>query len=188
MIVSNEGDALAATNHWPPSLLTRSSAGGGGGAPAVALAAQLLSQRASLFRRIARNSATCAVYGRTQAGFNYSLDGSLTWQGRWCTQGRWCEHGPALLIGDKRGGGTSQHLEPLGAEGGEARLRLLSWQTGLPLRVLHVVRDPFDMAATQWLTHTATGNWHLRLPANGSHAPFEPLSSCEVRHPTRCTL
>ena len=118
-----------------------------------------------LKRSLALNSAVCAVYGRTQAGFNYSLGGALWWQGRWCRPDapqEWCAYGIPRILGDKRGGGTSQVLERVDdfPSGGVQRLLAFSRGLALPLRVLHILRNPFDMAATQFLTHSSEGDWH----------------------------
>ena len=145
-----------------------------------------------LLSTIALNSATCAVYGRTQAGFNYSLNGALPWQGRWCQEGlpaaapAWCAHGPPRVIGDKRGGGTSLLLERLSPADGVAHLLKFSGGLRLPLRVLHVMRSPYDMAATQFFTHSSVGDWHklasAAAAAEAGNATWRPLRECEQAH------
>jgi len=141
---------------------------------------------ASLRKDIANNAAVCAVYGRMQAGFNYSLGGRLEWQGRWCgpaAEARWCAHGAPLVLGDKRGGGTSNHLKSLGVTRGVERLRSFGLGVSLRVRLVHVVRNPYDMAATQFLTLMSEGNWHSRDPAANSSAGsgvWHELGACEA--------
>ena len=103
--------------------------------------------RSVFFREIARNSVLCGLLGRVQTGFNYSFDGQLHWQGHVCSRDdsspRPCtdEQRP-LVIGDKKGGGTSRMLSEKAAKAGDA-YELLFWfsrfQLNLPLRLLHVV-------------------------------------------------
>jgi hypothetical protein len=145
---------------------------------------------AAILGQLALNSAVCGVYGRTQAGFNYSLGGALWWQGRWCHPGAppgWCVHGAPRIIGDKRGGGTSQILDRLGVNGAIARLVAFSREVSLPLRVLHVLRNPFDMAATQFFTHSSVGDWHHQAHSatTNESAPWHALRSCERAHLAR---
>ena len=67
-------------------------------------------------------------------GYAYAVSGQ--WQGRFET---------LRVIGDKKGGGTSRQLEL--APGLLEQLRLL---IGVPLRLLLVVRNPFDNITTMW--------------------------------------
>ncbi len=73
--------------------------------------------------------------GRNQNGYNYRVPGQ--WQGRWRR---------LRVIGDKKGAATSSKLrrEP-------DLLDSLRETVGLPLRLIHVARNPFDMMTTRAL-------------------------------------
>lgn len=111
--------------------------------------------REELFRALALNSARCGVYGRLQTNTNYSYP-SL-WQGSWCnaTAGAWpdtlCTPMPVSVIGDKKGGTTSTHFleHPMEMQSFMYLLR------GMPIKMIHVVRNPFDMAATSFFVKRA---------------------------------
>ena len=119
--------------------------------------------RNELFRRLALNDARCAVHGRTQTSTNYSFDGTLPWQGRWCTEvyGPVCTPTNVTVIGDKKGGAATasmvtagiQPLSPTGLSEEQVRaqilvkLQVLSALVQLPMRTIHVLRNPFDITA-----------------------------------------
>lgn len=103
-----------------------------------------------------------------------------------------CEHGALRVIGDKRGGGTSQILERLGPDAAVSRLLAYSRGLSLPLRVLHVLRSPYDMGATQFLTHGSEGDWHAAAATaesrdhyNRTGRDWTSLHACEVSHLVR---
>ena len=117
--------------------------------------------RRTLFRELARNTATCAVYGRMQTGTNYSFGGALPWQGRWCTEerGPTCTATPIYVIGDKKGGASTMALTHATAATELARLvRMSDEYLRLPVTVVHMLRNPFDLAATQALVHADPTN------------------------------
>ncbi len=89
--------------------------------------------RAQLSRLLLRASRRFAAAG-CMGGGDYSYRVPAQWQGRYRR---------LLVIGDKRGGGTSHQLGR--RPGLLPRLRLLA---GVPLRVIHVIRNPFDNIAT----------------------------------------
>ena len=88
--------------------------------------------RERLFRILLDNARARAGEGRTSGEYSYRVPGQ--WQGR---------HRELRVIGDKQ------------AEGATLRLRARPWlldrvrdTVALPIRVLHVVRNPFDNIAT----------------------------------------
>lgn len=90
-------------------------------------------QRASaLFQRIARLSSRQARRGRREGRYDYAVPDA--WQGT-CTELR--------VIGDKQAGWTAIHLGNTPELLGQFR----QW-VGLPLRFIHIVRNPFDNIAT----------------------------------------
>lgn len=88
--------------------------------------------RAQIVTLALENSARLARIGRQWGGYDYHVPGG--WQGRWTR---------LRLVGDKRGGETSRRLW----EQPEILDRFERF-IGLPLRVIHVVRDPADNVAT----------------------------------------
>jgi len=88
--------------------------------------------RAELYTLIEERDAWFADLGRQWTGYDYTVPGQ--WQGRWER---------LRLIGDKRGGGSSdfllRHPTAVGA---------LVRRVGVPVAALHHVRDPFDNIAT----------------------------------------
>jgi len=115
-----------------------------------------------LFGALARNSARCDVYGRLQTNTNYSYD-TLPWQGRWCEEssGEVCTPTRIEVVGDKCGGGSSRAFSDSVSDDGDPRgiATLIAFsQTYLrmPIRSIHVVRNPFDMAATDFIISDVT--------------------------------
>jgi hypothetical protein len=91
--------------------------------------------RAQIFLLLAENAQQQAKRGRQWTGYSYHVPNQ--WQGR-AEQIR--------VIGDKRGGETSRRLaRDFGL------LERLRRAVGLPLKVVHVVRDPYDNIATMCL-------------------------------------
>ncbi|MDJ0868057.1 MAG: sulfotransferase [Myxococcota bacterium] len=88
--------------------------------------------RDQLFALLLERSARQAARGRSATGYDYRVPGQ--WQGR---------ARRLRLIGDKRGGGT---IRKLTARPG--LLPLLERRVALPIRWVHVVRNPFDNVAT----------------------------------------
>ena len=88
--------------------------------------------REELFATLIENSRAAAETGRMQTGYSYAVEGS--WQGRARS---------LRVIGDKAGAKTTRGLikEPDALEAVE---RLV----GLPLRLIHVIRNPFDNVAS----------------------------------------
>lgn len=102
-------------------------------ADALKLVAQRGRTREEVFEALFVNARLQAEResGRTQSGYLYEVPGQ--WQGR-VTRLR--------VLGDKGGGGSSRRLAADPSE-----LRRFAEVVGLPLRLLHVTRNPFDVVA-----------------------------------------
>ena len=106
--------------------------------------------RERLFHLLLANSRASARTGRMEGAYSYAVPGQ--WQGRYRR---------LRVIGDKKGGRSSLRLGR--TPGLLARLRRT---VGVPLRMIHVVRNPFDNIATMAL-HSAAGRAvDLRLEAD----------------------
>ncbi|MDX1395605.1 MAG: sulfotransferase [Gemmatimonadota bacterium] len=90
--------------------------------------------RARLFHLLEENASREAASGRrhTASGYAYPVPGQ--WQGR---------HRTLRVIGDKQAAGSTIRLAK-----NPALLDALRRTVGAPLRVIHVVRNPFDVIAT----------------------------------------
>jgi hypothetical protein len=91
--------------------------------------------REQIFAMLLENAADMAASGRTVTGYSYAIPGQ--WQGRARS---------LRVLGDKRGGTTIRKLR--------ARpwlLPRLERRIALPLRFVHVLRNPFDNIATIFL-------------------------------------
>lgn len=88
--------------------------------------------RQLIFHLLMRNSEQFTRQGRVWNGYTYQVPNQ--WQGRFQT---------LEVIGDKKGGRSSTHLvkQPEALD----RLRQV---VGLPLRMVHVIRNPYDNIAT----------------------------------------
>lgn len=95
--------------------------------------------RADLFDDLLANSRERAAKGRVQTGYRYDVPGQF--------QGTWEK--TLSVLGDKRGGMTALRL-------GEAPDLLAAFRSfvALPLRVILVVRNPFDIIASMVCNNT----------------------------------
>lgn len=113
--------------------------------------------RYQIFQLLLENSNAHAKRGRKATGYIYEVQGQ--WQGR-CT---------ALhVIGDKKGGGSSLRLHE-----NPGLLNKLRKRIGLPLKVFHVVRNPYDNIATKYRKRR-------RGPANLQDVIEEHFSQCQA--------
>lgn len=96
--------------------------------------------RGRLFHLLLENSRVSAREGRREGSYSYAVPG--TWQGR---------HRRLRVIGDKKAGGSSLLLDR-----SPDLLSRLRRTVEVPVRVIHVVRNPFDNIATMAL-HSARG-------------------------------
>ncbi|MGE5272790.1 MAG: sulfotransferase [Verrucomicrobiota bacterium] len=90
-------------------------------------------KRDELFRTLLENSRRSFERGRRQSGYSYVVEGQ--WQGRYRT---------LRVIGDKSGGRTTKLI-------GRAGLRRFARTVGLPLRIVHQTRNPYDIVARRSL-------------------------------------
>jgi hypothetical protein len=90
--------------------------------------------RDQIFALILNNSQTFAQAGREWTGYNYSVPNQ--WQGKFTA---------LQVIGDKKGGATSVrlHQDP-------ELLRRLQDTVGVPIRFIHVIRNPYDNISTMF--------------------------------------
>jgi sulfotransferase family protein len=88
--------------------------------------------RGELYARILLHDREFTAAGREWFGYDYTVPGQ--WQGRFRR---------LRVIGDKRGGLTTQRLA-----GDPRLLDRLQDVVGVPLRILHVTRNPFDNIVT----------------------------------------
>lgn len=97
--------------------------------------------RSLLFGAIlARDEEFGSAHGREWTGYSYAVEGQ--WQGR---------YRKLRVIGDKKGGDSSTVLE-----GNQWQLDRLQAVTGLPLKVIHITRNPYDNIATIARKHELT--------------------------------
>jgi hypothetical protein len=87
--------------------------------------------REQLFALLVRRDREFGSLGRRWSGYDYAVDGG--WQGRWRT---------LRVIGDKRGGASTRLLHRR-----SYLLERLRKRVGIPIRVFHHVRNPFDNIA-----------------------------------------
>ena len=109
---------------------------------------EYLLNKSNLFNALYRDSFTDAIAGWrsgkssfNKKGYSLKLNVSESWQGRFST---------LKVIGDKAGGNTSRlyrdHPEQF-----QQMYHMLKDTVRVPIRVIHVVRNPFDMIATRLL-------------------------------------
>jgi hypothetical protein len=92
-----------------------------------------------IFYLLLRNSERYAYRGRIQTGYNYDVPGQ--WQGK---------VSELRVIGDKKGGMTTQRIGR-----NYNLLDLIPGAVGVPVKYVHVVRNPFDNITTMALrTHS----------------------------------
>ena len=113
-----------------------------------------------LFNELYLNSYTCVKSGRRNASSHHTKNYHLSVDGMW--QGRFNQ---LKVIGDKTGGSTAMlyhnHKDKF-----KVLYKLLSATTGLPLYAIHVVRNPYDMAATVALYHASNDPDNYKVPAS----------------------
>jgi hypothetical protein len=85
-----------------------------------------------LYEQIVANSERAAAAGREQTGYSYAVPGQ--WQGRF---------EEIQVLGDKKGGMSTVRLRER-----PELLDQLAELVGLPLKLIHVVRNPYDNIAT----------------------------------------
>lgn len=119
--------------------------------------------RGRLFHLLIENSRASAGEGRREGAYTYAVPGQ--WQGR---------HRRLRLIGDKKGGRTSLLL----ARTPELLTRLRR-TVRVPVRIIHVTRNPFDNIATMALHSAAGGAVNLRPDADHFFERCEAVARLE---------
>ena len=99
-----------------------------------------------LFQLLLHNSRSRVEQGRARGGHSYHVPGQ--WQGRFTT---------LRVIGDKKGQRATSRLR----EDPEL-LRKLGQTLDLPVKVFHVIRNPYDNIATKYLKRSRHGPVDLR--------------------------
>lgn len=99
-----------------------------------------VSNRQKLYSKISDNSRTYAERGRTSWGYSYDVPELF--------QGKATE---LKVIGDKKGGDSTMHL----AQHPEL-LDQLKELVGSDLKIIHIIRNPFDIIATRILRGTSS--------------------------------
>ena len=94
-----------------------------------------------LFELLLHNSQSSVQRGRARGGHAYTVPGQ--WQGRFTT---------LRVIGDKKGQRATVRLR----EDPEL-LRKLGQTVGLPIKLFHVIRNPYDNIATKYLKRSRHG-------------------------------
>lgn len=131
--------------------------------------------RVALFADLLANSRERATSGRVQTGYRYDVPGQF--------QGTW--RGALRVLGDKRGGMTALRL----GEQPQLVTALRSF-IGLPLRVILVVRNPYDIVASMvrnnrkgnGLGHCAESFTLLTRYNAAIMAQLAPEELCIIRH------
>lgn len=96
--------------------------------------------REQIFYLLLNNSVRHARKGRTQTNYDYNVSGQ--WQG---------SYKRLRIIGDKKGGMTTQRLNK-----NQEMLQYISGVVGIPVKYVHVVRNPFDNITTMALRTDST--------------------------------
>jgi hypothetical protein len=112
--------------------------------------------------------------GRTWTGYNYEVEGQ--WQGRYRR---------LRVIGDKKGGGSSRHLQAK-----PNIIEKLREEVQLPIRLIHIVRHPLDNIATHKRKYSikptlqeAIDDYFKRVEANDKlRSEVDPSEWVELTH------
>lgn len=96
------------------------------------------------------NSIQSAEHGRTWNNYSYSIPGE--WNGRFTT---------IKVIGDKKGGRSAEMLSRK-----SAIFDMVEASFGMPVKYVHVMRNPYDMISTLYLKTKPGGPEKLHLLAD----------------------
>jgi hypothetical protein len=117
-----------------------------------------------LFHLLLANSERSAALGREQSGYSYAVPGQ--WQGKSET---------LRVIGDKKGGVSTRRLQ---ADPG--LLQRLAETVDLPLKVIHVTRNPYDNIAAMAMQPELRPPEELRGKVAVSEAMQRYFALCET--------
>lgn len=112
--------------------------------------------------------------GREWTGYDYSVDGQ--WQGK---------YRKLRVIGDKKGGGSSRHIQAK-----PDIIEKLREELDLPLKLIHIVRHPLDNIATHYRKYSvgptlqeAIDDYFKRVEANAKlQSQLSEKEWCEATH------
>jgi hypothetical protein len=129
--------------------------------------------REQIFALLLERSRAQTEAGRSATGYSYVVPNQ--WQGRFRR---------LRVIGDKRGGTSIRNLTSR-----PHLLPRLRARIGLPLRFVHVVRNPFDNVATIWrrsrsrdLVSSIDHYFQMVAGVERTHAQLAPAEILDVRH------
>jgi hypothetical protein len=112
-------------------------------------------RRNELFRELVSVSTAYKLVGRCQAGYEFKVPGAFA---------HTFAPGQLKVVGDKLGGGTTdKHLS-------QEELAKFQKYVGLNVSLIHVVRDPLDMIASEFTVEYAPKRW------NRQHDPSQQAS------------
>lgn len=115
-----------------------------------------------IFRSIYESSLADAYKGwrnKNMTAKGYSLDLVYPWQGRY--------NGSIQIIGDKSGGDTAFAYMQSPSQF-RAKYKVFIDAVGIPIRIIHVVRNPFDIISTTMLYEKGK----MKYPGRGRGAPI----------------
>lgn len=130
--------------------------------------------REQIFSLILHKDKVFTGKGREWTGYDYAIDG--LWQGRYRN---------LKVIGDKKGGGSSRHLQAK-----PNIIEKLRKEMELPIKLIHIVRHPLDNIAThkrKWSVQPslqeAIDSYFRRVEANAKlQSEVEEHEWCELSH------
>ncbi len=118
-----------------------------------------------IFHLLLENSKAQAQRGRKATGYAYEVKDQ--WQGRYTT---------LRVIGDKKGGRSSLRLQ----ENPEL-LDKLRTTIGLPIKVFHIVRNPYDNIATKYRRRLQRGSAKLQEVIEQHFSQCQTVSDTKQR-------
>ncbi|MDZ7714726.1 MAG: sulfotransferase [Balneolaceae bacterium] len=130
--------------------------------------------REQIFSLILHKDKVFTGKGREWTGYDYAIEG--LWQGRYRT---------LKVIGDKKGGGSSRHLQAK-----PNIIEKLRKKMQLPIKLIHIVRHPLDNIATHKRKYSvgptlqeAIDDYFKRVEANAKlKTEVAPDEWCELTH------
>lgn len=130
--------------------------------------------REQIFSMILHKDKVFTGKGREWTGYDYAIEG--LWQGRYRR---------LKVIGDKKGGGSSRHLQAK-----PDIIEKLRKKMQLPIKLIHIVRHPLDNIATHKRKYSikptlqeAVDDYFLRVEANAKlKTEVSEVEWCELTH------
>lgn len=130
--------------------------------------------RDQIFSLILHKDKVFTGKGREWTGYDYAIEG--LWQGKYRN---------LRVIGDKKGGGSSRHLQAK-----PNIIEKLREKVQMPIKLIHIVRHPLDNIATHKLKYSvgptlqeAIDDYFKRVQANAKlRSEVDPDEWCELTH------